>query len=404
MTTEKAPSLSGTLKADIDAIQSIESVPTILETVSAITGLRFVCIARVTRDSWTTCAVLDKLGFGLKVGDGLDVASTLCDEGRDTQKAIVIDKVSEDALYCNHHTPRMYGFESYISIPVYRPNGEYFGTLCGLDPLPAKLKNTAVISSMSMFAQLLSMQLDAENKHAVTRQDLSDEREAAELREKFVAVLGHDVRNPLGAIINGANILLHQDLPPQSVKVVEMMQRSAVRIATMIDDVVDFARGKMGGGIQLQWKSESDLSGMLQQVVAELQSAYPQRTIEADIASPLPLHCDAPRLAQLFSNLLKNALVHGDPAQPVTVQARRTEAVFELGIGNHGPNIAAERIPELFKPFSRDEAKASGLGLGLFIVDEIARAHGGRIHAVSQGGLTRFQFSLPLAPHAASAS
>src|SRR5690606_16615716 len=307
MTTEKAPSLSGALQSDIDAIQSIESVPTILETVSAITGLRFVCIARVTRDSWTTCAVLDKLGFGLKVGDGLDVASTLCDEVRDTEKAIVIDKVSEDALYCNHHTPRMYGFESYISIPVYRPSGEYFGTLCGLDPLPAKLKNTAVISSMSMFAQLLSMQLDAENKHAITRQDLSDERDAAELRDKFVAVLGHDVRNPLGAIINGANILLHQDLPPQSVKVVEMMQRSAVRIATMIDDVVDFARGKMGGGIQLQWQSESDLSGMLQQVVEELQSAYPQRSIEADIASPLPLHCDASRLAQLFSNLLKNA-------------------------------------------------------------------------------------------------
>lgn len=302
MTIEKLTALSSEIQADICAIQAIEAVPTILETVSAITGLRFVCIARVTCDSWTNCAVLDKLDFGLKVGDGLDVGTTLCNEVRDTEKVIVIDQVSEDADYRDHPTPRMYGFESYISIPVYRPNGEYFGTLCGLDPLPAKLKNTAVISSMSLFAQLLSMQLEAEDKHAEIRRRLTDEREAAELREKFVAVLGHDVRSPLGAIMNGAEILLQQDLPAPTSRVVEMMRRSASRIATMIDDVVDFARGKMGGGIPLQMRSETDISGSLKQVVAELQSSYPRRKIEVDIAwpLPLPLHCDAPRLPSFF--------------------------------------------------------------------------------------------------------
>lgn len=396
MTTDNLAYLNGNVQADINAIQAMESVPTILETVSAITGLRFVCIARVTCDSWTNCAVLDKLGFGLKVGDGLDVGTTLCNEVRDTQKAIVIDKVSEDPVYCDHHTPRMYGFESYISIPVYRPNGEYFGTLCGLDPLPAKLKNTAVISSMTLFARLLSLQLQAENTLAETRHELTHERENAELREKFVAVLGHDVRNPLGAIVNGAEALLREDLPPRASGLVEMMKRSAVRIATMIDDVVDFAHGKMGGGIPLQCSQEKDVTGMLEQVVAELQSAYPLRQIVVDIQSPLPLHCDGPRLGQLFSNLLKNALVHGDPQRPVTVKARHTGSALELSVSNHGPDIPPEKLEHLFQPFWRDSNSLStGLGLGLFIVDEIARAHGGRIHVDSQDERTTFSLRLP---------
>src|SRR3954452_22073162 len=101
------------LTADIASVQRISAVPTILETVAATTGLGFVCIARVTRDTWASCAVLDKLNFGLRVGDGLDVASTLCAEVRDTEKAVVIDCVSTDDVYCDHHTPRIYGFQSY---------------------------------------------------------------------------------------------------------------------------------------------------------------------------------------------------------------------------------------------------------------------------------------------------
>jgi signal transduction histidine kinase len=404
MTTGNLSSISADTQADINAIQAIEAVPTILATVSAITGLRFVCIARVTCDSWTNCAVLDKLNFGLKVGDALDLGTTLCNEVRATEKAIVIDKVSDDPVYCSHHTPRMYGFESYISIPVYRPNGEYFGTLCGLDPLPAKLKNTAVISSMSLFAQLLSLQLETENKLAETRHQLTHEREAAELREKFVAVLGHDVRNPLGAIINGADSLLREELPPRTSSLVEMMRRSATRIASMIDDVMDFAHGKMGGGIPLQYRYESNLTGLLEQVIAELQSAYPLRKIIVDLESPLPLHCDGPRLAQLFSNLLKNALVHGDPQRPVLVTARCADSTFELCVTNEGNTIPPDNLSDLFKPFWRDSGSTlSGLGLGLFIVAEIARAHGGKVSVISQDQRTTFGFSLRTEPNSPAA-
>lgn len=287
---------------------------------------------------------------------------------------------------------------------MYRPNGDYFGTLCGLDPLPAKLKNTAVISSMTLFAKLLSLQLDSENKLADVRHELTNERESAELREKFVAVLGHDVRNPLGAIMNGADILLRQELPPRANTVVEMMRRSATRIANMIDDVVDFAHGKMGGGIPLQYRHESNLAGLLQQVIAELQSAYPLRKIVVDLDSPLPLRCDGPRLGQLFSNLLKNALLHGDPQHPVHVEARLNDSMFEVRVTNQGPCIAPEKLPHLFQPFWRDDtASISGLGLGLFIVDEIARAHGGKIDVKSENEQTTFRFTMSAEPNSPAA-
>jgi signal transduction histidine kinase len=377
------------LAADVAAIQSIESVPTILETVSAITGLRFVCVARVTADSWTTCAVLDRLEFGLKVGDGLDVTTTLCEEVRDTNAAVVIDNVSTDERYRDHHTPRIYGFQSYISVPLHRPNGAYFGTLCGLDPLAAQLSVPAVTNSLALFAQLISKQLENERI-------LADVRQTAELREQFIAVLGHDLRTPLSSIVTGADVLRILDLPPNATRVVERISRSALRIAGLVDDVVDFTRGRMGGGIALALKPEPGLQGIFEQVVAELRDAYPQREIIADVLIDGVVVGDGGRLAQLMSNLLKNALVHGDTTRPVGVRAHNADGALELVVSNQGPAMPAETIAQLFKPFWRGNAGTGGqgLGLGLFIVSEIAQSHGGEIAVVSTNDLTSFSFTL----------
>ena len=244
-------------QADIASIQSISSVPTILEAVAALTGLRFVCIARVTNNLWTTCAVLDKLGFGLKIGDDLDIASTLCAEVRDTGKAVVIDNVSEDATYRDHQTPRIYGFQSYISIPLLRADGSYFGTLCALDPLAAKLSNGATIASMTLFAQLITKDLATETKLSESQVALLGERATAELREQFIAVLGHDLRTPLSSILLGAELLGKEQLSSSAREVVLRMKRSAHRMAGLVNDVVDFTRGRMGGGIAVAMQRET---------------------------------------------------------------------------------------------------------------------------------------------------
>ncbi len=382
--------------ADIASIQSISSVPTILEAVSALTGLRFVCIARVTDNSWTNCAVLDKIGFGLKVGDDLDLTTTLCEVVLDTGKLVVIDNVSEDDIYRDHHTPRMYGFQSYISIPVLRPDGSYFGTLCGLDPIAAKLSNTATIASLTLFAQLITKHLETESRLSQSQAALGSERQTSELREQFIAVLGHDLRTPLGSILLGAELLEKEQLSERAHGVVVRMRRSAHRMAALVNDVVDFTRGRMGGGIAVDLQKQTCLLAPLTQVVDELRGAHPQRVIEIDFTLDAAVQCDVQRIQQLLANLLQNALVYGDPTEPVQVRCSSQNGIFELSITNRGPALSQGTIDQLFKPFWRASAHASneGLGLGLFIVSEIARSHGGDLHVASAEGSTRFTFRL----------
>jgi len=385
------------LPADVAAIQAISAVPTILEAVAAITGLGFVCIARVTDNTWTTCAVRDRLGFGLAPGDQLDITTTLCEQVRDTRSTIVIDDVHTDTTYREHHTPRIYGFRSYISVPIVRPDGEYFGTLCGLDPQPASLSNTQTLASLTLFAQLIALQLTSESALAAAEQALLSERETAELREQFIAVLGHDVRNPLGAIANGADLLLLlPEIGARATAVAQRIQRSAQRITRMIDDVLDFTRGRMGGGIPLTLRPEAALDTLLEQVVAELRAQHPQRTIVTDIMPVDGLLCDGGRIGQLLSNLLNNALVHGDPEHSVTVLAHYRARRFTLAVSNGGPAIPPDTLAQLFKPFWRATGgqASAGLGLGLFIVAEIARSHGASIDVSSVPDRTTFVFTM----------
>src|SRR5690606_22446838 len=110
-----------------------------------------------------------------------------------SQQTIVIDKASEDEQYCRHHTPRIYRFESYISVPVLRADGRFFGTLCALDPEPAQLKGSAIQPMMESFARLLSIQIESEENAQRTERALQKERAMAEVREQFIAVLGHDL-------------------------------------------------------------------------------------------------------------------------------------------------------------------------------------------------------------------
>jgi signal transduction histidine kinase len=379
----------------VDEIQAISAVPTILETVSAMTGLRFVCIAHVTDDSWTACAVLDKLDLGLAPGGQLDVTTTLCEEVRECGRAVIIDSVPDSEQYREHHTPRIYGFQSYFSIPILRTDGSYFGTLCGLDPEPARLSDSVTASTMHLFAELVSKQLETDTKLVETRADLLSERETAELREQFIAVLGHDLRTPLGSILLGTELLARTHPDPAARPIVERIRRSTTRMAGLVDDVVDFTRGRMGSGIPMNLR-EAEVDGTLEQVVDEMRGLYPQRAIEATIAPGLLLRCDPERIAQLLSNLLKNALVHGSDQAPVEVAAAMTGGEFMLSVANEGRELPQAVIDGLFKPYWRAASRSGseGLGLGLYIVDQIARGHNGTIEVSSKGGTTVFRFRM----------
>ncbi|MCO7517657.1 GAF domain-containing sensor histidine kinase [Pseudomonas guariconensis] len=391
--------MTNAVSADIATIGRINVVPAILQVICETTGMRFAAVARVTEDSWTACAVLDNLGFGLKAGDELDVASTLCHEIRSSQQTIVIDKASEDEQYCRHHTPRIYRFESYISVPVLRADGRFFGTLCALDPEPAQLKGSAIQPMMESFARLLSIQIESEENAQRTERALQKERAMAEVREQFIAVLGHDLRNPLFAITAGAELLAQRLQDDKSRAIARHILTSGRRASQLVRDVLDFARGRLGAGIPLNQQPCPDLREALGHVASELQRVHPQRRILLDIADIGGLRCDRERVAQLLSNLIANALTHGAPDGPVTVSAAIRDGTFVLSVHNLGEPIPAQTLAQLFQPFSRplSDAPQQGLGLGLYIANQIALAHGGYMDVASsaQAG-TLFSFRLPV--------
>jgi signal transduction histidine kinase len=136
----------------------------------------------------------------------------------------------------------------------------------------------------------------------------------------------------------------------------------------------------------------------LQQVIAEVKTVWPDRAIRCDLDLNQLVVCDGSRIAQLFSNLLANALTHGDPGRPVGVYIHSGSQGFELAVTNHGEPITADVIERLFQPFTRASVRPGqqGLGLGLYIASEIARAHGGTLQVTSSAEETRFTFRMPI--------
>ena len=382
---------------DVAAIARIDAVPKILDVVCRATGMGFAAVARVTEDRWIACAVRDDIHFGLEPGGELKVETTICNEIRASRQPVVIDHVAEDQAFCGHPTPAMYGFQSYISVPIRRPDGSFFGTLCAIDPRPARLNTPETVGMFNLFADLIGFHLDAEDRLAATEAALLDARQTAELREQFIAVLGHDLRNPLASIDAGARVLGRGTLDERGATIVKAIQSSVRRMAELIDNVLDLARGRLGGGLPLERTRREPLAPMLEQVVSELRAAWPDRAITAEIVLPHPVDCDRARIGQLLSNLLSNALTHGAPERPVVVRASQQPGYFELSVANAGAPIPPETLGRLFQPFFRGAAPSphQGLGLGLYISSEIARAHGGTLQVQSDAEETRFTFRMP---------
>jgi sigma-B regulation protein RsbU (phosphoserine phosphatase) len=231
---------------------------------------------------------------------------------------------------------------------------------------------------------------------ASARHDLSTERDTAQLREQFIAVLGHDLRNPLASIVGAARLLRREELSAKALHIIELMEASVDRMAGLIDDVMDFARGRLGSGIGVT-RQDAHLEPILRHVVEELETSQPSRSIELQVDAPDPVWLDPGRIGQLVSNLLGNALTHGDPKSPVNLKATVIGETLEIAVTNAGEPISEAAMPRLFQPFFRGEVRASkqGLGLGLHIASEIAKAHGGDLGVTSDASATRFTLTMP---------
>ena len=382
---------------DLAAVARVASVPLILDVFCRVTGMRYAAITRVTSERWVCLASKDLLEFGIGPGGELPIETTICHEVHGACAPVVIDHVAEDSAYRDHHTPAMYGFQSYISVPITLADGSFFGTLCAIDPAPRKLKELGAVELFRLFAELISTHLQNVHRAESAEASLLDERTTADLREKFIAVLGHDLRNPLAAIAAGNEVLSNLVTDERALRVFAKTRNSVVRMTKLIDDVTDFARGSLGGGMSVE-RSTDALEPTIRHVVEELRSAHPGRVIDLEVNVTKPVQADRHRIAQLLSNLLGNALRYGAEDAPINVRAS-TDDAFELTVVNRGPEIPQKTLPRLFAPFTRgtDRPDDKGLGLGLYIASEIARAHGGTIDVESANEVTRFTFRMPIA-------
>nr|WP_281351161.1 PAS domain-containing sensor histidine kinase [Devosia marina] len=356
------------------------------------------------------------------------VNTTLCDWLGKSPEAIVgkrlrdLLNVAGSIFYETHFAPmlRMQGFFQEVALDMVRADG-------GLVPVLANAAERRDGSGDLLFTRLTVFKaterrqyerdlVEARAAEREARRQLEDivsslqagmaeqvaivmeEKRNSELKEQFVAVLGHDLRNPLAAIDAGASKMLRDQAWTDSTPVIlRLMKNSVSRMSALIDNVLDLARSRLGGGIVLNLV-DRPLQPTLELVIAEIQTAHPSRVISTRFEIARPVRLDHDRIAQLLSNLLGNAVTHGAQDKEIRVECTVDSAGnLALSVANAGDPIPQEMIPLLFQPFHRGQVRSNayGLGLGLYIASEIAHAHGGRIDVESEQSETRFIFHLP---------
>ena len=218
-------------------------------------------------------------------------------------------------------------------------------------------------------------------------------------RDTFMAILGHDLRSPLGAIMMSAHTASVADLAPSTARAMAIIQRSAVSMQVMIRDLLDVAAMRLGRRAPLR-KEPADLVETCQAAVTELRAAHPQRAFHFEHTGDLRGCYDAERIGQVLSNLLNNAVNHGNRGHPVRLRAQGEHASrIKVEVENHGSTLTPADLRAIMDPAARNHLRggegSSGLGLGLYIARDIVEAHGGSVHASSEAGITTFCLELP---------
>ena len=331
-------------------------------------------------DSLLGRPIHDILGFGGKIAYETHLAPILRMHGSVNEIALDIQDAEK------------------VKVPVIANAAERRGDDGQL--LFTRLTMFKAVDRMSFERSLIEAKVKADEQAKVQNQ-------AIEIRDQFVAVLGHDLRNPLAAVAAGTRMLARADnLDPLQQTIISEMDGSLKRANKLIDNVLDLARGKLGGGFVLDYKEDQSLDPVLTQIISEIRSIAGNREIVAHLDVGDPVDCDPDRLGQLVSNLLANAVSHGAVDHPIVLAARTTQGQLTISVANGGEQIPKSARKRLFEPFAREHTANTkeGLGLGLFIVDEIAKAHGGAMSVISNKEETKFTLRMPRKKRSAGGS
>jgi PAS domain S-box-containing protein len=319
-----------------------------------------------------------------------------------TGQTVVVGEVSEEELHRLtaprfHEFNRRYQTRALLCVPL-RVSERVIGTVVitrqraiGRESGPFTSEDQLLVEEVSdraalaiESAQMLVREQAARGAAECAQEDL---RRAAEIRERLIGVVSHDLRNPLATIGTAAMFLARaSDLPDRLARPVARISSAADRMHRIIEELLDFTRGRLGSGIPIE-RRVTNVGMIVRRVLDEFELIYPSRRLVLDISGRLEGEYDDSRLAQVVSNLVANALEYSPPDTPVrVVLVDRGEAGIALEVKNAGAPIRSDLLAHLFEPFRRggnDRGNSGGLGLGLFIAAEVVRAHGGTISAAS---------------------
>lgn len=428
-------------KQDIINIENISIVPNLLNVICQTTGMGFAAVARVTEDRWITCSVQDNLDFGLKPGDELQIKTTICNEIRQNHKPVIIDNVSEDKDYHDHHTPAMYKLQSYISVPIIRQDGTFFGTLCAIDPKPNSLKDFKISEMFNLFAELISFHLTAieqtleskkvlqEKSHLLKKtqvekneaerlnsdfkkklieKNLSLEKMNNEL-EAFNYISSHDLQEPLRKIQLFTDTIEREEAGNLSEKgktAFHKIKISAFRMQNLINDLLIYSKTKFDDR-----KFEvKDLNIIAKDVIEDLTDEFENKNVFFDIHELGKLSVIEFQFRQLLYNLINNSLKFASPDRDliITVSGEITNGqldklspltkYYKITISDNGIGfdpLYSDRIFGLFQALHTKPLKSTGIGLT--IVKRIVENHNGFIKAegvLNQGA--KFDIFIPV--------
>lgn len=404
---------------DIEQVQKLDIVDTMLEVICRTTGLRFAAIARVTQDRWIACRVRDEIEFGLKDGGELQVDTTLCNEIRDHRQPIVIDHVDRDEKYCNHHTPKMYGFQSYISLPIFLKTGEFFGTLCALDAKPAELNNVKTIGMFRLFGDLLSFHIKSTEVMEASNaalQDLSVQLSTRndEVRQ-YQFISNHNLQEPL------RKISIYSDMMLNSVK--ERNHETTSELARKINSNVQIVSSLIHDLATLSEIRDNvdqfelvNLNEVVNESAEQLDSALQSKDGNLIVNGTLPSIVGSRiQLKQLFFHLIDNAITFARKNVPlqITISSDRSSSnhlsplgselkpkeYFKVSVKDNGIGIEESQLEKIFDLFSQVNPKATqnGSGIGLSSCRRIVNNHHGLIQArPTPGNGATFDIFLPI--------
>lgn len=308
--------------------------------------------------------------------------------------------IGSKIYYETHLWPllRMQGFFDEVLVELKKSDGEKLRVLvnaleCRNDENKPRLIHYTICKASDRLQYEQNLQQAKKN----AEQELLTQKETVALREQLIAVLGHDLRNPLSAIKMAIDLMQGTLVQPKELAILATLKRSAGRMNELVSNIMDFARTRLGEGIVLK-RQPVELEDMLTQVAEELRLAFPKRNLITAYNISEEISCDPDRLGQLVSNLLANALTHGFSDTPVYLKAVSVNNVLEISVINNSDPIPESLQSRLFAPFTREGSRPSqnGLGLGLYIAAEIARAHNATLTCTSNAEETTFLFSMPL--------